>query len=163
VDDVRSPAQLADRFQNATHKEQAAFVVVGKHCAFVVFQNGLALEVRVVVNEVNLNACRRDGRHLDDQGVVGVVDVQVHPGETNDLVKLVATFVDFSETWHEHANLLSFLMRSLGQLPRNMAHCGFREVGGEVLRNVEDTRLTHSVMSFVKRIGKIGIFTPKSK
>ena len=59
-------------------------------------------------------------------------------------MELVPTLVDFAEAWHEHANFLSFLMRSLRQHPRDVAHRGFREVGSEVLRNVKDAWLTHS-------------------
>ena len=78
-------------------------------------------------------------------------------------MQLVTTFIDFAKTRHEHADFLALLVRTLRKHPRDVAHGGFREVWREVLRNVEDARLAHSDYVMVKRGGKIGIFTPKSK
>ena len=80
-------------------------------------QDCLALEVRVVVDEVHLDACSGDGRNFDDQRVICVVHVQVHAAQANDFVELVPAFVDFAETWHEHANLFALLMGPLGKHP----------------------------------------------
>ena len=44
-----------------------------------------------------------------------------------------------------------------------MAHGGFREVRSQMLGDVQDAWLAHSIMSYVKRSTKISIFDPKSK
>ena len=49
--------------------------------------------------------------------VVRVVHVQVHAAQSDDLVELVTTFVDFAKTWHEHANLFALLVGPLGKHP----------------------------------------------
>ena len=143
MDDVRRPAQFAHGFKHAAHKEEAAFVVVFEEISIRVLQDSLALEVSVVVDEVHLNAGRGDGGHLDDQRVIRIVHVEVHAGKANDLMELVSALIDLAKSWHEHADFLSFLVRPLGQHARDVAHRGFREVGSEVLRNVEDAWLAH--------------------
>jgi hypothetical protein len=77
--------------------------------------------------------------------VVCVVHVEVHAAEANDLMELVTALVDFAKTRHENANLFALLVGSLGQHPRDMAHGCFREVRSQVLRDVEDAWLAHSV------------------
>ena len=117
MDDVGCPTQFAHGFKDTAHKEEAALVVVFEELVVCVMQDRLALEVGVVVDEVHLDACSGDGRHLDDQRVICVVHVQVHAAETNDLVELVTAFVDFAETRHEHANLFALLVGPLGKHP----------------------------------------------
>ena len=79
MDDVWSPTQLAHGFQNTTDKKQAALVVVGEEIVVRIVQHRLPLEVGVIVDEVDLNSCGRDGSHFDDQRVVRVVHIQIHP------------------------------------------------------------------------------------
>ena len=52
--------------------------------------------------------------------------------------------VDFAKTRHEHADLLSLFVGALRQHARDVAHVGFRKVGGQMLRDVKDARLAHS-------------------
>ena len=117
VDDVGCPTQLPNGFQHTPHEEEAALVVVFEELVVRVVQNRFALKVGVVVNEIHLDAGSGDGRHLDDQGVVCVVHIQVHAAQANDLVELVTTLVDLAETRHEHANLFALLVRPLGKHP----------------------------------------------
>ena len=102
------PNPASERFPAHLAQEEAALVVVFEELVVRVVQDRLALEVGVVVDEVHLDAGSGDGRHLDDQGVVRVVHVQVHAAQSDDLVELVTMFVDFAKTWYEHANSLPF-------------------------------------------------------
>ena len=73
-------------------------------------------KVFVVIDEINLHASLLDRRYLDDQGMIGIVDDQVHAREPDHLVKLVASFVDQAKSRHEGADLVSGVLNALWQL-----------------------------------------------
>ena len=116
VYDVRSPAQLLYRLQNAAGKENGPLVIVGKELSVLVTVELLSLEVILVVDEVHLRPCLGNGGNLDNQRTVGIVDYEVHAGEPDDLVKLVLALVDAAVAWHESTDFLVFLLCSLREI-----------------------------------------------
>ena len=50
----------------------------------------------LIINEVHLKSDLRNTGHLDDQGVIGIVDNQIHSAQTDHFVQLMATLVDFT-------------------------------------------------------------------
>ena len=143
VDDVRRPAQLAHRFQNTSGKEDGALIVVGNKLVLGVKPSHLLFEVVLVVDEVHLHPGSGDGRHLDDQRVIGVVHVEVHAAQANDLVQLVPALIDDAKPGHEHADFAAALMNSLGNLPGSLADGAFRKKGLDCLTDVKDAGLAH--------------------
>ena len=63
---------------NFDRKEDGSFAVVFIFLAVLVACHLALHEVVVVVDEVHLKACLRNGGYLDDERVVGVVDYKVH-------------------------------------------------------------------------------------
>ena len=52
------PAQLLDSLQHTTGKEDSTVIVILKELATLIVQDGTASEVVIVVDKVNLDACR---------------------------------------------------------------------------------------------------------
>ena len=128
-------------------------------------QHSLALEVLVVVDKVDLHARRWNGRYLDDERMVRVVNQEVHAGKTNHLVKLVTALVNFAKTRSENANLSSLLMHCLREISAYRAHLGRGQEWYNVLRYVEDSCFLHDGQWFVwfDRTSNVRNFRPKSK
>ena len=143
VDDVRRPAQLAHGFQHTAGEEDGAFVVVG-HQFFLGIEPGhLFLEEVFVVDEIHLHPCGGDGSDLDDQRMVRIVDVEVHPAQTNHLMKLVPAFIDYAETRHEDTDFTTALVDALWDDSARLADGAFREKGLNCLTDVENAGLAH--------------------
>ena len=138
MDDVRGPAELFHGLQDAAGVEDGAFAVVGEEGAIVVTEDLFPAEVIFVVDEVNLDAGRGDGRHLDDQGTVHVADDDVHARQADDFVQLVLPLVDAPVFGHEGADLLLALLDPLGKLAAEIADGAFRKVGNHLGIDKED-------------------------
>ena len=107
VNYVRLPAELFNRLDDGFAEKQRARTIVVVKGALGVFPGALALEVLLVINEVDLNLGSRNGCNFNDQRLVVVVNDHVDSAQTNDFVKLVAAFVDNTESGHEGANLMT--------------------------------------------------------
>ena len=143
MDDIRRPAQFAYRFQDAAGKEDGALVIVGHELVLGVIPRDLLFEVVLVVNEVHLHPRGGDGSHLDDERVIGVIDIQVHSAQADNLVQLVPALIDDAETGHEHPDFASPLVNPLGNLPAGLADGAFRKEGLNCLTYVKDAGLAH--------------------
>ena len=115
MDKVGLPCQLADSLQGAAAEEKDALVVGGAQDALLVVDVAKAIEILLVVDEVNLHPRRGDGAHLDDELVVAVVDDKVHARQPDDFVQLMLAFVDLVEPRHEDANLPPDFLGVLGE------------------------------------------------
>lgn len=143
MDDIRRPAQFAHRLQNSAGEEDGALVVVRDQFVLGIKPSHFLLEVVLVVDEVYLHPCRRDGGDLDDQGVISVVDVEVHAAKTDDLMKLVTALVDDAKARHEYADFAAPLMDSLRNMPACLADWAFRKERLNCLTNVKNAGLAH--------------------
>lgn len=113
MDEVGLPGELADGFEGAAAEEEDALVVVGVEVAFFVVGDAVFGEVFLVVDEVDLHACRGDGADFDDELAIAVVDDEVHAGEADDFMELVFAFVHGAESRGEDADVAaSFLDKS---------------------------------------------------
>jgi hypothetical protein len=117
VNNIRGPSKLFHGFQNASNEEDAPLIVVCEHLVLCIVQDGFALEVFFIIDEVDLHSCRRDGGDFDHERVIGVVNIKVHAGQSDYLMQLVPAFVDFSKSWSENTDLSTFFMHSLWQIP----------------------------------------------
>ena len=134
VDDVGRPVLLLHRFDNATVEEDGAVVVLFAEIAFFVIHEVFFLREEIVVfDEINLHPRLLDGSHLDDKGIVGVVDDEVHSRKADDLVELVAPVVDDTIAGHKNSDFLTAFLGGLGQVTADEAHRCFRQIGGDFL------------------------------
>ena len=101
VDYVRGPALFLHSFKYSACKEYSSFSVIAEEFSLLVAIDAFAMEVILVVNEVDLHPCGRDGRNLDDKRSVHIVYHYVHSGKSDNLMKLVLSFVDASIARHE--------------------------------------------------------------
>ena len=86
VDNVRCPSQFFYRFQHPFCKENHAHVVVREHGIVLVVEHRLAVEKLLVINKINLKSDLRNAGHLDNQGVVGIINNQIHSAQTDHFV-----------------------------------------------------------------------------
>ena len=122
MDDIGRPLQLLDGFQDATRIESGTLGIVLVLLAILVGRNPAPHEEVVVVNEVYLHSCCRNACHLDDEGMVRVVNHNVHSAQPNDLMQLVATLVDGAPFGHEGAYLPTLLLYCLRQESAHLSH-----------------------------------------
>jgi len=113
VNHVRYPAKLLDGFHHTANEEDTSFIVVLILLPLFINKRFPVLEIILIVNEIDLHPCRLNGGNLDDERMVGVIDDEVHAGETNYFVKLIAAFVDVAIFRHESAYLFSFFLYGL--------------------------------------------------
>ena len=110
MDDVRSPSELLDCLKHTAGKEYGPFPIVLEELAVLVAIYALAMEIVLIVNEIDLHSCSGYGGNLDYKRPVYIVDDDVHTGESDDLVQLVFPFVNAPIAWHEGPDfLLPFL------------------------------------------------------
>ena len=102
--------------EGAAAEEEEALVGVGQGTVAAV-EHALAFdEVFLVVDEVDLHACRGDGAYLDDELVVAIVDDEVHAGKADDLMELMFAVVHLAEFRHEDPDFASNFLRSGRQI-----------------------------------------------
>ena len=104
------------------------------------------MEIVFVVDEVYLHACRRNGRHLDHERPVDIVDYDVHAGKADHLVKLVLSFIDAAVSRHEGPYLLLPLLDSLRKVSSDICYVRFREIREYLRIDEQDSfdRISHS-------------------
>ena len=134
VDNVGGPPQLLHRLHHATHKEDAALVVIGAHGLFG-HPVGTTLKIVVVVDKIDLHTSRLNRSYLDDKGVIGVVDDQVHTRQPNDLVQLITTLVNRPVLRHKRTNLVPSILNTLRQMATYMGNLRFRQIRSDLLGN----------------------------
>ena len=86
MDDVGNPAKLLHRLEHATCEENGALTIVGIVMSQLVGGHAPLGEVVLVVDEIHGNTCRLYRCHLNNKGVVGIVDDQVHTRQTLHLM-----------------------------------------------------------------------------
>ena len=103
----------------------------------------MMLEVVIVVNEIYLHARGLQGRHFDDELMVGIVDDDIHAGEADYFVELVAPFVDISVFGHERAHFVAFFEYGLRKDAGYVGQWRLREIGGDFLCYVQYFIVVH--------------------
>ena len=138
MDYGRRPAQFLDRLQHAAGEKDGPFVVVGEFRTFAVGQHGLAREIVVVVDEIDLHARRGDRGDLDDELVVVVVDDEVHARKTYYLVELVPAFVDTAVARHEGTDFVPTLLHRLRESAAKSGSLRLWKIGCNLLTDVQN-------------------------
>jgi len=133
MDHVWSPAKLLYCFQNTTTEENCAFIIISEISSVLVCQSGFALEIFIIVDEIDLHAGRLYGCDLDYQRMVVVVNDEVHARETYHFVQLVPPFIHIAEARHEGSDLSTPFLYSLRQVSADHAHVTFGQVWGYFL------------------------------
>src|SRR5688572_14358499 len=105
VDDMRRPSELLNRLQRALAEKHSAVGIIFKIRSVFTAENLLTLEVIFVIHEIHLQAGIRQGRHLDDEGIIVFINNNVDAGEAHHLMKPVTALIDSTETRHDDANL----------------------------------------------------------
>ena len=113
VDDVGTPTQFLHRFQYAAGIEDGTGIIVFILFTIFVCYLQAVLKVVIVVDEVYLHTCRLDRGNLDDERVIGIVNDEVHAGESYHLMQLVSAFVDISPFGHKRSDFSAFFLNSL--------------------------------------------------
>lgn len=136
MDDVGRPVELFHRLDNASGEKDTTVIVVGTEHAFLVIHHVLPFRKEIiVVDEVDLHPGFLDGGHLDDEGVVGIVDDKVHARQADYLMELVAALVDNTIMRHEDPNFLTIFLSGLGQIPAHKTHRSLWQIRGDFLVN----------------------------
>jgi len=120
VNYIRTAAQLSDGFNNSPGKENSPFVIVLVLVAGSIGHSVLALEIIIVVDEIDLHACTLNGSYLYDEGMVGIINYQIHPGKADNLMKLVSSLVNGAITGHECPDLLPPFLYALWQITADL-------------------------------------------
>ena len=146
MDDVRSPSEFLYGLEHTASKEDGPFAVVCKEFPVLVLVNAFSVEVVLVVYEIDLHSCGRNGSNLDHKRPVNVVDDDVHAGEADYFVELVLPFVDTAVARHEGPYFLLPFLDALRKIPSDVCDFGFRKIW-EYLRIYEQNsfdRFTHN-------------------
>ena len=101
MDDVWSPAELLYCLKHASCKEDGSFAIILEKLSVFVVINAFTVEIVLIINEIHLHPCCRNGSNLDHERSVHIVDDDIHSRKADHLVKLVLSFVDAAVSWHE--------------------------------------------------------------
>ena len=113
LNDVRHPTHLADRLDDGTHKEHAALVIVIRRTVHLQLIDATAGKIILVIDEIDLEMGLLQGCHLDDQRVIGIIDDDIHAGQTDHLVQLVTALGYHTILGHERAFLDALFLDTL--------------------------------------------------
>ena len=139
MDYIRCPSELLDSLKYSSCEEDGPLAVVCKELSVFVAVDALAVEVILVVDEIYLHPCGRDGRDLDYQRTVDIVYDYVHSGEADNLMKLVLPFVDASVARHERTNLLFPFLNALRQISSYFGDCVLRKIRSNLRVDEQDS------------------------
>jgi hypothetical protein len=114
VNNAGIPTQFFDCLEDTPGKESRPLIVVFEKFTVFVFKFRFSLEIVIIIYEIYLHACLLNGGHFDNQWAVGVVDDNVHPRKSDNLVQLVAPFVDVPVFWHKGPDFFAPFLYSLG-------------------------------------------------
>ena len=70
---------LLDCFNHTPGEEQSALIVVFEFLSRGIAHYMLPLKVIIIVDEINLHPCRLDRGYLNYQGMISVVNYEIHP------------------------------------------------------------------------------------
>ena len=146
MDDLGAPTQSLYCLEYAAGKEYGSFAIVGKEFAVVVAVHVLAVEIVLVINEIDLHPGRRNGCDLDYKRSVDIIDDDIHTGKAYDFVKLVLPLVDATVARHEGSYLLLPFLDALRKESSDVCDFGFGKIW-EYLRIDEQNsfdRFTHN-------------------
>ena len=145
MNDIRSPAQFLHSLQNATCEEDHTFIIIGKELFVFIMERELPMEIIFIVNKIDLHASLLNGSDLNDQGVVSVIDNQVHSRKPDHFVQLVTTFVDVSKTRHKRANFSTSFLDALRKMPSYQAHGCLLQIRCDFLCNEQYFWFLHNI------------------
>src|SRR5665647_292583 len=120
MDYIRAPAQFSYCFDHAPGKENGSLVIVFVLHSCCVSYCMLALEIIIVINEVNLHACRLYAGHLYNKRMVSIIYDEVHPRQTDDFMKLIPSFVDGAISGHKCPDLFPPFLYALRQITADL-------------------------------------------
>ena len=78
MNDVRYPTKLFDSFHYTSHKENASFIVIVKTISVFVFGSEFSLKLIFIIYKIYLHAGCLNRCDLYDQGMVCVIDNEIH-------------------------------------------------------------------------------------
>ena len=76
----------------------------------------LSLEEVFIVDEIYLHAGCLNGRYLNDQRVIGIINDEIHTRKPDYFVQLVAAFINATELGHESPNFTTAFLYALRQV-----------------------------------------------
>ena len=138
MDDVRFPAEFTNGFKDAPAEEERTLIIVRIELVGRIVRHRLALEIFFIVDEVHLHPGAWHAGHLDQEGMVRIVDDQVHPAQADHLMQLVAALVDAAELRHEHTDLVAPVEHALRQLTGSGCHLAAIREGVDELGDSKD-------------------------
>src|SRR6185369_2934585 len=100
MNEVRCPSKFAYRFNCSFAEKDHTILVVIKQLSILIFKYKLAFEKLLIIKEINLETGSGKRGYLDDQGVIIIVDDDVHSRKPDHFMKPVAALIDAPESWH---------------------------------------------------------------
>ena len=128
MDHVRCPSELLDCLEDTPCEEYGSFAVVLEEFSVFVKIYLFSVEIVLVINEVHLHSGSRNGCNLDYKRSVHIIDDDVHSRETDDLMKLVLSFVDAAIARHEGSDFLLSFLNSLRKVSSYVGYRRLREI-----------------------------------
>src|SRR5690606_7893598 len=107
------PAQFFHRFQNPLAEENGSFIIVVKEVIFLIEENGFSMKIIIIVNEINLKLCIRNGSYFDNQRFFLVTNRNINPRQTHYLMQSVFSFINQTKTWNENSDFSAKLLHGL--------------------------------------------------
>ena len=80
MDHVRGPAKFLHGFQRAFAEEYHALCIIIKKLILVIAENGLALEIIIIIHEVHLQAGIGQRCYFDDQRIIVLIYYYIDAG-----------------------------------------------------------------------------------
>ena len=125
VNDIRTPAKLFHCFQyTACIENGTAIVIIIFYTIFIRCLHTI-LEIVIVIDEIYLHACGLDRSNFYNQGVVSIIDNQVHTREADHFVQLISALIDISPFGHKGSDFTAFFLYCLWKVSTYIGHFGF--------------------------------------
>ena len=125
VNDIRTPAKFFHCFQyTACIENGTAIVIIIFYTIFIRCLHTI-LEIIIVIDEIYLHACGLDRSNFYNQGVVSIVDNQVHTREADHFVQLISALIDISPFRHKGSDFTAFFLYRLWKVSTYIGHFGF--------------------------------------
>ena len=155
MDDIGRPPQFFDGFEYAPCEKYGTFIVIGEQFSVFIPNDCFSMEIVFVVDEIDLDAGRRDLSDLNNELMIVVIDDQVHSGESDYFVKLSTSFVNQAVTGHESSDFVTFFLHSLRKRSAQYGHIVFIKIRSYLLADIKDFAVTHYYRIFVKTDTKV--------
>ena len=128
MDHIWFPSEFLYCLKHAASEEYSSLSVILEEFPIFIAVHALAVEVVLVVDEIHLHSCSRNGSYLDYKWPVYVIDDDVHTRKSYDLMQLVLPFVNASIARHEGSYLLLPFLNALWKVSSNVRDVRFREI-----------------------------------